>query len=75
MKVLWTYWFSAVSGTIGVVIGEDEITGDMEAYIGLAAGVNQETDTEMLRKWGTPLSPAVLQEIVARLKPPQKGQG
>lgn len=70
MKVLRTYWFSdMMGGQMGVVVGEDEITKERKAYIGIAGGSDQEADTERISTRGQKLLPAVLEEILRQLKP------
>ena len=45
MKQLDTIWFSGLE-TIGIVIGEDEITGERKAYIGTGKGYSEEADIQ-----------------------------
>ena len=70
MKILYTYWFSdMMGGQIGVVVGEDEITKERKAYIGIAGGQDQQADVEAISTRGQKLFPALLEEILRRLKP------
>lgn len=70
MKVLHSYWFSDMTGGhIGVVIGEDEMTKERKAYIGIAGGYNQEADIAAIAARGQKLYPAVLEWILGKLKP------
>jgi len=70
MKVLHSYWFSDMSGGhMGIVVGEDERTKERKAYIGIAGGHNQEDDIAAIAARGQKVSPAILEEILGKLKP------
>ena len=64
MKSLRPYWFTGFYGTIGIVTGEDEITGQKRAYIGTAPGFNENLDTEHIAETGSPVDPTFLQLIL-----------
>lgn len=67
MRVTGTYWFSGMTGMLGIVTGEDEMTGEKKAYIGVVDGQDEEADTERIRQLGSPVSAAVLSEIAEKL--------
>lgn len=69
MKTLRDYWFTTMNGTIGVVIGEDKLTGERKGYIGMAGGHNQQADIEVILEYGSPISIPILQEILQALMP------
>ena len=55
MKITHTMWFSTLHAhTIGIVMGEDEVTKKLKAYIGLGDGVSEEDDTKRIAGWGSP---------------------
>jgi len=56
MKVIDTLWFTNMKGTVGIVILEEDVTGDRKAYIGVVDGLNEQTDREALLAWGNKFS-------------------
>ena len=52
MKVIETLWFTNLKGCIGIVVVEEDVTGDRKAYIGVVDGLNEQTDREALLAWG-----------------------
>jgi hypothetical protein len=62
------YWFSGYFGTIGIVTGEDENTGEKKAYIGTAAGFNEDADTDYIAQQGSPVAASLVYEIAKDLK-------
>ena len=68
MRIKRPYWFTGFFGTIGIVTGEAEITGQKKAYIGTAPGFDENLDTEHIAKTGSPVDPTLLQQILNDLK-------
>jgi len=64
MKVIDAIWFTNIRGTVGIVIGEDEITGEKKAYIGVVEGNDVKEDIELIKSWGNPFP----LETVERMK-------
>jgi len=56
MKVIDTIWFNNRDGCIGIVVVEEDVTGDRKAYIGPASGTNGKRDTEAILAWGNKFS-------------------
>ncbi len=56
MKVIETLWFTNFEGCIGIVVGEEDITGDRKAYIGPASGTDEKANTEQVLAWGNKFS-------------------
>jgi len=56
MKVIETLWFTNKDGCIGIVVVEEDVTGDRKAYIGPASGTNEKADTEQILAWGNKFS-------------------
>ena len=75
MRPIHVYWFTCMTGTIGVVVGEDTVTKEKKAYIGVAGGFNEEADTKIVMERGAPLSLGWLLEVANYLKPPVKPGG
>ncbi len=48
MKVIETLWFSNIAGCIGIVVIEEDVTGDRKAYIGPISGTDEKADTEQI---------------------------
>ncbi len=57
MRVVDSLWFTNNKGTVGIVIIEEDVTGERRAYIGIVDGYNQEADTQSIIDWGNPFSP------------------
>jgi len=69
MKVLADYWFSDMyGGTVGIVVGEDELTKERKAYIGVAGGYNQEADKKSILEGGRKLSSSFLAGLLRLMK-------
>lgn len=73
MKEIKTFWFTNVSGVIGIVVGEDEVTKKRKAYIGVASGAGVQADTDYIKSFGSPVSLAVLREMAALMVKPSEG--
>jgi hypothetical protein len=72
MKVIDHLWFSSIFfslgfETIGIVIGEDEITGERKAYIGLGTGHSEEEDIKAVTQLGAKLTPQAAAHIAKLL--------
>ena len=67
MKILRAFWFSGGS-TVGIVVGQDEITGKRKAYMNLVPGFDEDRDTQLVATRGWPVVPAVLREILELLE-------
>lgn len=72
MKVIETIWFTNNDGCIGIVIGEDDVTGDRKAYIGPASGADEKGDTGKILAWGNKLSIDTAERILHFLKKEDK---
>jgi len=73
MRLIQVYWFTCMSGCIGVVVGEDEITKAKKAYIGVVSGSDEDADTKTVMELGSPVSLRWLVEMVNHMTPPAKG--
>lgn len=56
MKVIERLWFTNLNGCIGIVVIEEDITGDRKAYIGSASGTDEKADTKQVLAWGNKFS-------------------
>ena len=52
MRITNFQWFTHMGATIGIVIGEDEVTGKKKAYIGCGAGLDEGEDARHIAKTG-----------------------
>lgn len=68
MRIKQPYWFTGFFGTIGIVTGEDEVTGKKKAYIGTAPGFDEDADKHHIAKIGSPVDPGQLAQILEDLK-------
>ncbi len=48
-------WFTGSTGTIGVVMAEDEHTGEIKFYMGAAQGLNERIDINLIANSGAPI--------------------
>jgi len=63
MKVIDSLWFTNLDGCIGIIVIEEDITGDRKAYIGPASGKDEKADTEAILAWGNKFSLDVTERI------------
>ncbi len=53
---------------IGVVVCEDQITGQRRGYIGIGLGQDEKADIEYIRDWGSPVNDAFMEQMAQALK-------
>ena len=73
MKVLDKMWFTTMSGAIGFVVAEDELTKERKAYIGGAPGFSEEEDTKMIMTLGCKVNIGMLKAVIASLEKQEDG--
>lgn len=64
MKVLDTIWFTGMYGHCGIVLGEDSITGERKAYLGVHRGVDENMDRDMIASGGSKLTRGTAERIL-----------
>ena len=64
MKITDTIWFTGMYGNMGIVLGEDTITGERKAYIGTHRGVGEESDRQLIAEGGARLSRGIVERIL-----------
>lgn len=57
INVTWFTPWTTDLGIIGLVKAKDEITEDIEYYIGVGRGVDIKEDIDTIMKWGAPVYP------------------
>lgn len=67
VKTVNQYWFNGMFGTIGIVTGEDEVTGKRKAYIAPVPGMSEEADVRRIKEAGAPVDPRQIADILADL--------
>ncbi len=67
MKTIGKYWFTNLTGVIGIVVVIDEITGEKKAYIGMGGCKRRRYDEEVIKDYGSPIFPIQLQEVITKL--------
>lgn len=67
MKIINSFWFTGLK-TIGIITGEDEVTGKRKAYIGVSAGFDEKSDTLEITSYGLPFSLETAESILKDLK-------
>jgi len=66
LTIVGKYWFCG-SENIGIIVIQNE-NMERKAYIGTCSGENELADAEHIAKFGTPVHPDVLKEIIKELK-------
>ena len=69
MKIIHDLWFNTLLGSAGIVVGEDENTGERKLYVGVGSGQSLERAQQEVVRWGTKLSLERLDEIRGHLAP------
>lgn len=69
MKIFNAIWFTEMGSLrpIGIVIGEDEMTGERRAYIGVGNGEDEERDSKSIAGTGAKFGIEMAQMIVNAL--------
>ena len=63
MKVIGVIWLTGMYGNVGIVLGEDAITGERKAYIGVHKGRDEKSDSEMIAAGGAKLTEQMVDRI------------
>lgn len=64
MKFLGVKWFTTMQGTIGIVYGEDEVTGDKKAYIDTVPGFDEGTDIHKIQENGAKFPAEIAEQLI-----------
>lgn len=64
MEVLNVHWISGRS-TIGIISAKNEI-GETHVYIGVASGLDEDSDIKTILDWGTKIKPELFQSIMSQ---------
>lgn len=64
MKIIETIWFTGMYGFCGIVLGEDVITGERKAYLGVHHGVEEESDRRLIAKGGAKFTRETAERIL-----------
>jgi len=64
MKIIETLWFTGMYGSCGLVLGEDSITGERKAYIGVHLGRDEASDQRLIVSGGSKLTRATAERIL-----------
>ncbi len=64
MKILKANWFTPMGNTlIGIVYGEDEVTKEKKAYIGIGNGYDEKEDSEHIAETGAKFPADVAEKL------------
>lgn len=65
MKITGSFWFTSFDmvGCVGIVFGEDEVTGAKKAYIGTEPGGDQQSDERRIAEHGAKLTEEMAENI------------
>lgn len=72
MRVVEVLWFTGFKGACGIVLGEEDVTHDPVAYIGVVEGHDVKVDTEAIIDWGNKFSKDTALRIVSHLSREKK---
>ena len=61
-KITNMWWYSSINSNtqIGIIKVHDDITGEDRFYIGTADGINERTEAERIKDYGTPFFPELI---------------
>jgi len=68
-KVIDSIWFNTMQGSFGIILAEDETTGERKLYGGVSAGLNPQEDEKAILDWGNKVNLGMLATFMARTKP------
>lgn len=66
MKAIDSVWFNTLQGSFGIVVGENETTGERKLYAGVVEGHSQEFDEQQILSWGNKVNISMLKGLIAR---------
>ncbi len=69
LKILDSIWFNNSTGTFGLVLTEDEVTGERKIFGGVASGTDQKHDEQSILSWGNKINVGMLQHLLSRVTP------
>ncbi len=64
MKIIETIWFTGMYGFCGIVLGEDSITGERKAYVGVHHGRDEDSDRKLIASGGSKLPREMAERIL-----------
>ncbi len=67
-KVIDSMWFNTAQGSFGIILAENETTGERKLYAGVAAGLDQQADEQEILSWGNKVNLGMLGSLLARAK-------
>lgn len=60
-KIVNKWWFTTYSGdTVGIIKVNDEITNENKFYMGIASGINEDFDAEIIKSSGAKFVPELI---------------
>ena len=55
---------------IGIVVGQDDVSGERKAYVGAGQGISRQDDIQSISTYGAKLTPEIAAKIAYLLNPP-----
>lgn len=71
-KAIDSTWFNTIQGSFGIVLAENETTGERRLYAGVCKGDDQQADEQAIISWGNKVNLSMLESLIARAK--EKGK-
>ena len=67
-KVIDSMWFNTAQGTFGIILAEDETTGERNLYAGVVNGSDTQADEQAILSWGNKVNPGILANMISETK-------
>ncbi len=71
-KLIDSMWFNTDQGHFGIILAEDETTGELKLYAGVVAGFDQQADERAILSWGHKVNIGMLAGLLARTGIPKE---
>jgi len=65
-KVVDSMWFNTAQGSFGIILAEDETTGERKLYAGASACFDQQADEQQILSWGNKVNLGMLGSFLTR---------
>ena len=72
MKIIEEFWFTSFDDCIGIVVIEEDVSGERKAYIGTASGTKEKEKASAIWAWGANFTYGTVLRLEHLLKPKGK---
>jgi len=74
-KVLDSMWFPNGEATFGIILAEDQTTGERTLYAGAADGFDRQADEQTILSWGNKVNLEMLEGLIGQSQSGINNQG